>query len=93
MLKSDLVLKVHTALGEGMDKARAQAAVDAVFAEIAKGLKADGEVRIAGFGIFKKKNRPARMGPKPGSPGERIQYAASTNVTFRAGKELKVTVQ
>ncbi len=93
MLKSDLVQNVQNVLGEGTSKNHAQAVVDAVLAEIAKGVKADGEARIAGFGTFKKKSRPARMGPKPGSPGEKIQYPASTTVTFKAGKELKVSVE
>ena len=92
MLKSDLIQNVATALGETTSKSAAQNIVEVVLNEIAKGVKADGEARIAGFGTFKKKERPARMGPKPGSPGEKIPYAAKTTVTFKAGKELQTAV-
>lgn len=92
MLKSDLIAKVMETMGGETSKNAATACVDTVLAEIVKGLQTDGEVRIAGFGTFKRKDRPARMGPKPGSPGVKIEIKASSTVTFKAGKELKTAM-
>lgn len=89
MLKSALVQAVADSLGEEMSKRGAQKIVDTVLEEILNGVKADGIVQIAGFGTFKKKYRPARIGPKPGTKGEKMQYPASTTCTFKAGKDVK----
>lgn len=95
MLKSDLVEQLTVALsgrpslaGGQVSKANAQLILETVLGEIANGVKKHGLVQIAGFGTFKKKERPARMGPKPGT-GEKIQYPASTTMSFKPGKELK----
>ena len=46
----------------GMSKAAARDAVDSVFATIGEALANDDEVRIAGFGTFAARTRPARTG-------------------------------
>ena len=45
-----------------MNKAAARDAVDSMFATIAEALAEGGEVRIAGFGTFAGRTRPARFG-------------------------------
>ena len=48
-------------------------------------------VRIAGFGTFATKNRPARTGRNPRT-GEVVSIPASVAPAFRAGKALKGAV-
>ena len=48
-------------------------------------------VSINGFGTFKISERAAREGRNP-MTGEKIQIAASKSVSFKAGKDLKETV-
>ncbi|MYH36222.1 MAG: HU family DNA-binding protein [Rhodospirillaceae bacterium] len=72
----------------GLSKAEARKAVDGLFAVIRDAL-ADGDaVRVAGFGIFGTRSRPARTGRNPRT-GEPVSISASTSPTFKAGKTLK----
>ena len=75
----------------GLSKAAAKEAVDGVFAAIGDALANGEEVRLAGFGTFGTRSRPARTGRNPGT-GEAVSIAASTSPTFKAGKTLKDTV-
>ena len=75
----------------GMSKAVARDAVDGVFAVIGEALADGEEVRIAGFGNFGTRNRPARTGRNPRTGGT-VSIAASTSPTFKAGKTLKDAV-
>lgn len=75
----------------GMSKAVAREAVDSVFAVIGEALADGEEVRIAGFGTFGTRNRPARAGRNPRT-GEPVPISASTSPTFKAGKTLKDAV-
>ena len=70
---------------------RAGEAVDAAFAAIAEALARGEDVRIAGFGTFGTRNRPARTGRNPRT-GESLNIAASTAPTFKPGKPLKDAV-
>ena len=72
----------------GLSKAVAKEAVDGVFGAIGDALANGEEVRIAGFGTFGTRNRPARTGRNP-STGEAVSISASTSPTFKAGKTLK----
>ncbi len=71
----------------GLSKSAAKEAVDGVFAAIGDALANGEEVRIAGFGTFAARDRPARAGRNP-STGEVISISASTSPTFKAGKPL-----
>ena len=62
----------------GMNKAAARDAVDSVFATIGEALANGDEVRIAGFGTFAARTRPARTGRNPRT-GEAITISASTS--------------
>ena len=75
----------------GLSKSAAKEAVDGVFAAIGDALANGDEVRIAGFGTFAARDRPARAGPNPRT-GEAISISASTSPTFKAGKPLKGVV-
>ena len=72
----------------GLSKAVAREAVDGLFAVIGEALANGEEVRIAGFGTFGTKSRPARTGRNPRT-GETVSISASTSPTFKAGKTLK----
>ena len=60
----------------GLSKAAAREAVDSVFAAIGDALANGEEVRIAGFGIFGTRSRPARTGRNPRN-GEAVSLPAS----------------
>ena len=75
----------------GVSKAAAAGAVDAVFETIGEALANHEEVRLAGFGTFAAKRRPARMGRNP-QTGEAVSIPASVAPGFRAGKSLKDAV-
>lgn len=62
-----------------------------VFAEIVSELKADGQVRISGFGVFKVVDKPARVGRNPAT-GETVQIAAKRVVKFSPAKALKEAI-
>lgn len=61
---------------------------DAVFSVIEAELLAGSEVKVAGFGKFAVKNKPARVGKDPRT-GEEKQFPAKTVAVFRPAKPLK----
>ena len=75
----------------GLSKSVAKEAADGVFAAIGDALANGEEVRIAGFGTFATRSRPARTGRNPRT-GEAVSISASTSPMFKAGKTLKDTV-
>jgi len=87
--KSDIAGRVADRAGVG--KSAAGDAVDAVFEAVAEALARGEDVRIAGFGIFGTRSRPARTGRNPGT-GESLEIAASTAPTFKPGKPLRDAV-
>ena len=90
MNKAELVEKV--AIGAGLSKKQAEEAVNALVATVEKALVKGQEVKVAGFGIFAKKARAARVGTNP-STGAKIKIPASKAVVFRPSKALKAKVQ
>ena len=71
----------------GLSKSAAAGAVDAVFETLGEALAMNEDVRIAGFGTFTTRRRPARMGRNPRS-GEVVSIPASVAPAFTAGKAL-----
>ena len=69
-------------------KAGADRALQAVLDGIAKGLKKGGVVSLVGFGTFKVKARPARMGRNP-QTGATIKISARKVVGFKPSADLK----
>ena len=72
-------------------KVDSQKAVEAVLEGIKDALKKGEEVRLIGFGTFTITKSAARDGRNPRT-GETIKIKASNRPVFRAGKELKETV-
>ncbi len=90
MNKQALIDAVHEVIGG--TKVMAEQAVDTIVSSIIKTLKADGEVSIAGLGIFSTRKRAARTARNPRT-GEAIQVAAMRVPKFRPAKGLKDAVK
>ena len=86
MNKGDLIGKV--AVSAGITRAQAEDAVNAVVDCITTALKEGDDVALIGFGTFRVRHRPARIGHNPRTK-ERIQIAAKNVASFRPGKKLK----
>lgn len=76
---------------DGISKKQAGEAFDAVFGSITKFLRKGEKVTIPGFGGFSVSHRAARKGRNPAT-GKEIQIKASKNARFKAGKDLKTSV-
>ena len=74
-----------------LTKADAQKALEAVLGGIGASLKKGEDVRLIGFGSFAIQQSAAREGRNPRT-GETIKIKASKRPVFRAGKELKESV-
>ena len=86
MNKRDLVECVAAELGGS--RTAAEKAVKAVLDSILDGVDRDGNVAIAGFGTFERKERAARTGRNPRT-GETLEIHASSTVAFRPAAALK----
>lgn len=86
MNRQDLVAAV--ARDAELSKKDADAAVKAVFDEIASALAAGDKVQLIGFGTFDTAERAAREGRNPRT-GETMMIEASRSPRFKAGKVLK----
>nr|WP_196805397.1 HU family DNA-binding protein [Mitsuokella sp. oral taxon 131] len=81
MSKAILVDKVAEAAGTS--KKDTKAVIDALFEVVKDSVKADAEIRLIGFGTFKKSHREARKGRNP-QTGAEIQIAASDSLAFKS---------
>ena len=72
----------------GLPRAKAVAAVDAVFEAMVDSLKGGKEVRLFGFGAFVVSERKGGKGRAPRT-GAEIQVPQSKSIRFRAGKVLR----
>ena len=75
----------------GLTKVDCEKALNAFTKNITESLKTGNDVKILGFGNFTVKDRAARTGRNPRT-GNEIQIAACKVPGFKAGKELKSTV-
>ena len=75
----------------GLYPAAADAAVKAVFEEVAGTLTRGEAVQLVGFGSFAAKDRPAHTGRNP-TTGAPIAVPALRAVSFKAGKGLRDAV-
>ncbi len=89
MTKTELTANV--AEKAGLDRKKADRAVNAVFESIKDALKEGDKVQIIGFGTFENRERSARKGRNPRT-GEVIEIKASKLPSFKAGKSLKEIV-
>ena len=74
-----------------LTKADATRALEAMLEGVTKGLKEEGKVTLVGFGTFTAKKREARTGRNP-QTGETVNIPARNAVTFKAGSQLKDSV-
>ena len=91
MTKTALIASLAEELG--ISKRMAAELVNAMIEKIEAGVKKEGEVRITGFGSFKKSKRKAREGVNPQNPKQKIKIPAMNVVTFKAGSEFKALVK
>ena len=87
--KADLVNQI--ANETGLKKTEAERALSAVTGAIESALKSDQKVTLVGFGTFSVSHRAARTGINPKSQ-QPMQIAESWGVKFKAGKNLKESV-
>ncbi len=90
MTKADLIEKVQAAHGD-MSKRQVAAVVDAVFENLARGIRKDKRFLMPGFGTFVVKKRAGRVGRNP-QTGQEIRIAPSKTVGFKPAPELKKTL-
>jgi DNA-binding protein HU-beta len=84
--KADIV--DHIADKAELSKKQAGAAYEAMVDAITSSLRKGERVTVPGFGSFAVGERAARTGRNP-KTGQSIKIAASKNVRFKAGKDLK----
>ncbi len=89
MKKVELVEEVATKAG--LTKADALRAIDATFEAITGALKKGDKITLIGFGTFGVSRRDARTGRNP-QTGATVNIPARNAVTFKAGTQLKQTV-
>ncbi|ARU23631.1 hypothetical protein RSSE_c3248 [Ralstonia solanacearum] len=89
MNKAELI--AHIASETGWTKAEATQALDATLGGIKAGLADKESVALVGFGTFSVGDRAARVGRNPRT-GEEVEISASRVVKFKAGSDLKATV-
>lgn len=86
MNKNDLIQVLSDRVG--LAKNDAAKAVEGVFDIIADALKQGDQVRLTGFGVFAVATRAGGKGRNP-QTGEEITIKPSKQPRFRAGKQLK----
>lgn len=91
MSKTQLIAAIATKLG--VSKRMANDMVNVFIEQVVTGVKKGGEVRLQGFGTFKKSHRKARTGVNPRNPVEKIKIPAMNVPTFKAGSDFKKAVR
>ena len=89
MNKSELIDAI--AAGAGLTKAQSKAALEATLEAIKNAMVDGDKVSLIGFGTFEAKEAAARTGRNPAT-GKTITIPASKKPAFKAGKELKASV-
>jgi len=81
----------HLADKVGLTKKQAKSSLEELTALVVRELKKSGSLRLAGLGIFRKRQSKARMGRNPAT-GEAIKIPARTRLRFTPAKALKDSV-
>lgn len=89
MTNDELIAKVAEATGQ--KKIDIQKAMDVMIQTITQTVKSDGKVNITGLGIFKLKDKKARIGRNP-KTGETVQVPARKAPKFLPSKNFKEIV-
>lgn len=91
MSKTQLI--AHLAAKLGVSKRVAGEMINTFVDAVVTSVKKGDEVRIQGFGTFKKSARKARTGVNPRKPSEKIKIPAMNVPTFKAGSDFKKAVR
>lgn len=91
MTKRELAEAVGDRLAFLENKQQATQVIEAVFASIADGARADGKVSLNGFGSFKVRDRPARNGVNPAT-GAKMRIPATRTLIFTPSQALRDTL-
>src|SRR5208282_872633 len=86
MTKTELIEGLANKLG--LHKAEAEKAINIILDDITVALRQGERVNISGFGTFSVSDRRPRTGRNP-KTGETIEISASRSAKFKAGKQLK----
>lgn len=86
MTKAELIEGLASKLS--LNKAEAEKAINIILDDIINALKQGQRVNVSGFGTFSVSTRQARVGRNP-KTGESIPISASRSAKFKAGKQLK----
>ncbi|MCX8073841.1 MAG: HU family DNA-binding protein [Candidatus Binatia bacterium] len=86
MTKAELIESVASKVD--LPRALAEKVVNVLFDDIVAALRQGEKVNISGFGTFAVSTRKARTGRNP-KTGETIEIAASRSAKFKAGKQLR----
>ena len=86
MTKTELIEGLANKLG--MHKSEAEKAINIILDDIIAALRQGERVNISGFGTFSVSARRPRTGRNP-KTGETIEISASRSAKFKAGKQLK----
>ena len=90
MNKADFI--EHLAKQMDSNKAEAGRWLDAMIEGIHTGIRSEEGVKLAGLGSFARTKRKARVGRNP-QTGEELKIPAKWVPVFKAGSQLKETVQ
>lgn len=87
MIKQDII---HRVVEEtGLQRNKAEAAVDTVFESMKKALAAGDRIELRGFGVFNVRPRKTGIGRNPRT-GAEISIQPGRAVRFKPGKDLHV---
>ncbi len=86
MIKVDLVNRIVARTG--VNKSKAEQAVDTIFDSIKKALKNDDRIELRGFGVFSVKPRKTGIGRNPRT-GSEVSIPPGKAVRFKPGKDLQ----
>ncbi len=86
MIKVDLVNRIVARTG--VNKSKAEQAVDTIFDSIKKALKNDDRIELRGFGVFSVKPRKTGIGRNPRT-GSEVSIPPGKSVRFKPGKDLQ----
>lgn len=90
MTRRDLAAKI--AEKKGLRQSDVKVVVDELLKEISQALANGEKIELRDFGVFKVKERKARLGRNP-KTGEAVSVPARKVVHFKVGKELKNLVK
>jgi DNA-binding protein HU-beta len=86
LIKQDII---HRVVEEtGLQRNKAEAAVDTVFESMKKALAAGDRIELRGFGVFNVRPRKTGIGRNPRT-GQQVNIPPGKAVRFKPGKELQ----